>query len=201
MLDLTFSFALLGLAAVPVPPPQEEPAIATVTVNSKKPPVSRKVDKTVHDVSDLARAASGTAQDVLQSTPNVSVSADGQIAVNGNKNVTVLVNGKPTAMMAGEERAVALQTMSGADIASVEVITNPSAAYAANGGAILNIVLKRNRKPGKHAQVRASVADQSLWNAGISGDVNTNALSVNMRAPATAMRSRPDCRLHMSPAN
>ena len=163
---------------------QEEPplpAAATVTVTAKKDPVLKKIDKTVYDASNMPRAANGTAQDVLQSTPEVSVSADGQISVKGNSQVTVLVNGKPTAMMSGsaEERAAALQTMSGADIASVEVITNPSAAYNANGGAILNIVLKRNRKPGAHAQLQGSAADRGLWNVGASGDVTNRDVSVH----------------------
>jgi outer membrane receptor protein involved in Fe transport len=84
-------------------------------------------------------------------------------------------------MMSGsaDERAAALQTMSGADIASVEVITNPSAAYNANGGAILNIVLKRNRKPGAHAQIQGSAADHGLWNAGASGDATIKDISVH----------------------
>ena len=163
---------------------QEEqplPAAATVTVTAKKEPVVKKLDKTVYDVSNTPRAANGTAQDVLQSTPELSVSADGQIAVKGNAQVTVLVNGKPTAMMSGsaDERAAALQTMSGADIASVEVITNPSAAYNANGGAILNIVLKRNRKPGAHAQIQGSAADRGLWNVGASGDVTNKDISMH----------------------
>jgi outer membrane receptor protein involved in Fe transport len=174
---------LLGLVAMPViTRAQEElPSTSVVTVAAKKEAVVNKLDKTVYDVSNMARAENGTAQDVLQSTPEVSVTADGQIAVKGNAQVTVLVNGKPTAMMSGsaDERAVALQTMSGADIASVEVITNPSAAYHANGGAILNIVLKRNRKPGVHAQMQGSAADHGLWNAGASGDVTNKDISVH----------------------
>ncbi|MES2260435.1 MAG: outer membrane beta-barrel family protein [Pseudomonadota bacterium] len=170
---------LSGLLALPFQTRAEDPDIQTVTVAAKKEPVIKKVDKTVYDVSGMARAANGTAQDVLQSTPEVSVTADGKISVKGNSQVTVLVNGKPTAMMAGDERAVGLQTMSGADIASIEVITNPSAAYHANGGAILNIVLKRNRKPGTHAQIKGSAADRGLWNAAISGDVTRQDLSVH----------------------
>jgi len=148
-------------------------------VVGKKEPVVKKLDKTVYDVSNMPRAANGTAQDVLQSTPEVSVSADGKILVKGNPEVTVLVDGKPTAIMSGDDRAVALQTMSGADIASIEVITNPSAAYNANGGAILNIVLKRNRKPGAHAQMQGSATDQGLWNVGTSGDLTTKNISVH----------------------
>lgn len=173
--------AILDQLALPVETRTEDPAISTVTVTAKKEPIVKKLDKTVHDVSTTPRAANGTGQDVLQSTPEVSVTADGQISVKGNPHVTVLVDGKPTAMMSGsgEERAVALQTMSGADIASIEVITNPSAAYNANGGAILNIVLKRNRKPGAHAQIQGSATDQNLWNIGTSGDATRKNISVH----------------------
>jgi len=173
----------IGLAALPAAASAQDsgPITPTVTVTAKKALVVKQLAKTVHDVSNSARAANGTAQDVLQSTPEVSVSADGRIAVKGNTQVTVLVNGKPTSLMSGsgDERAVALQTMSGADIASIEVITNPSAAYNANGGAILNIVLKRNRKPGAHAQVRGSASDHGLWNLGRSGDVTGDKVSVH----------------------
>ena len=172
---------LLGLAATVAHAGAADPPAPTVTVTAKKEAVVRKIDKTVHDVSNSPRAANGTAQDVLQSTPELAVTADGQIAVKGNTQVTVLVDGKPTALLSGsgDDRAVALQTMSGADIASVEVITNPSAAQNANGGAIVNIVMKRNRKPGAHAQVQGSATDQDLWNTGASGDVTRGRLSVH----------------------
>ena len=173
----TLSMIVLGLVALPAATRAQEPP-ATVTVTAKKEAVVKKLDKTVYDASNMPRAANGTAQDVLQSTPGLSVTVDGQISVKGNGQVTVLVDGKPTAMLSGDGRAVALQTMSGADIASIEVITNPSAAYA-NGGAILNIVLKRNRKPGAHRQVQASAADQGLWNVSTSGDVTRKAMSVH----------------------
>lgn len=170
---------LLGFIAPPLAARADDPPIATVTVAAKKEPVVKKLDKTVYDVSSMPKAANGTAQDVLQSTPEVSVTADGKISVKGNSQVTVLIDGKPTAMLSGDDRAVALQTMSGTDIASVEVITNPSAAYGANGGAILNIVMKRNRKPGAHAQLRGSATDQGLWNVGTSGDLTRKNISVH----------------------
>lgn len=165
------SLILFALAALPGRAGADDAVPATVTVTGKREAVVRKLDRTVHDVASMPRAANGTAQDVLQSIPEVAVTADGEIAVKGNSQVTVLVDGKPSVMMAGEERAVALQTMSGADIASVEVITNPSAAQQANGGAIVNIVLKRNRKRGARAQLRGSVSDRSLWNVAASGEL------------------------------
>jgi outer membrane receptor protein involved in Fe transport len=174
-------YAALLLALAAPPARAEDPPAPTVTVTARKAAVVKKIDKTVYDVSNAPRAANGSAQDVLQSTPELAVTADGRIAVKGNTQVTVLVDGKPTALLSGssEDRAVALQTMSGADIASVEVITNPSAAQDANGGAIVNIVLKRNRKPGTHAQVQGSASDQGLWNAGASGDATRGRLSVH----------------------
>ena len=177
MLIKTRTAILLGLAALP----STARADPTVTVTAKKETVARQLDKTVYQIGDTPRAANGSAQDVLQATPEVAVTADGQIAVKGNTQVTVLVDGRPTALRSGSgaDRAAALQTMSGADIASVEVITNPSAALNANGGAILNIVLKRNRKPGAHTQVQGSATDQGLWNAGAAGDVTRGRLSVH----------------------
>lgn len=181
MASKTFALLLSGLATLPFCARAGDPAPATVTVTAKKEAVVKKLDKTVHDVANTPRAANGSAQDVLQALPGVTVTADGRITVKGNPQVTVLVDGKPAATMsgAGEERAVALQTMSGADIASVEVITNPSAAYNANGGAILNIVLKRSRKPGARAQVQGSAADHGLWNLGGSGDLTRGGFSVH----------------------
>jgi outer membrane receptor protein involved in Fe transport len=179
----SFSIILCAFTALTMPPPAraDDTPVPTVTVAAKKEAVVRKIDRTVHDVANVPRAANGSAQDVLQSTPELAVTADGRIAVKGNAQVTVLVDGKPNAMLSGsgEERAVALQTMSGADIASVEVITNPSAAYDANGGAIVNIVLKRSRKPGVHAQLQGSAADHGLSNLGWSGDATRGAISVH----------------------
>jgi outer membrane receptor protein involved in Fe transport len=157
----------------------DDPALAIVTVTATKAAVVKKVDRTVYDVTAMAQAANGTAQDVLQALPEVSMSTDGQLAVKGNKQVTVLIDGKPAAVMSGEERAAALQTMNGADLASIDVITNPSAAYNANGGAIINIVLKHNRKPGTHGQLQGSATDQSLWNVGASGDITGKDLGVH----------------------
>ena len=177
-LPVTFWVILVAIC-LPVESRAEELASSTVTVTGKKEAVIKKIDKTVYDVSNMPRAANGTAQDVLQSTPEISVTADGQISVKGNSQVTVLVNGKPSAMLSGDDRAMALQTMSGADIASIEVITNPSAAYSANGGAIVNIVMKKNRKPGQRAQIQGSASDHGLWNVGTSGDITGKNLSVH----------------------
>ncbi|WMW79656.1 TonB-dependent receptor [Undibacterium cyanobacteriorum] len=161
---------ICSLALSSISQAQETQEKQTVTINANKPESVKKLDKTVHDLTNSSKAANGTAQDLLQAIPQVSVSADGKIAVNGNSQVTVLVDGKPSAILSGDERAIGLQTMSGADIASVEVITNPSAAYSTNGGAIINLVLKRDRKLGMRSQLRGSMTDQGLRNANLNVD-------------------------------
>ena len=154
-------------------------ATTTVTVTSQKKAVVKALDKTVYDESHNPRAATGSAYDVLQATPTVTVTPNGDISVKGERKVEVRVNGKPLAVLSGDDRAVALQTMAGSDIASIEVITNPSAAYGTNGGAILNIVLKKNRKPGAHGSIRASASDEGLWMTTLAGDVSKGKFSVH----------------------
>jgi outer membrane receptor for ferrienterochelin and colicin len=154
----------------------------TVTVQGKTGAVKNVSGGTSYDVSNSPKAVNGTAQDVLQSLPGVSVTADGQISVKGQPQVTVLIDGKPSAVMSGPDRAVALQTMNGSDIARIEVITDPSAAYNANGGAILNIVLKKNRNPGARGSLRGAASDQGLWNIAASGDRTRGRISLHASA-------------------
>ncbi len=163
---------------------QDSPAQAptTVVITAPKADIVKKIDKTVYNPVNSPKSANGTVQDVLQSAPGVSVTAEGALSVRGNDHVTVLIDGKPSAEMSGENRAVALQTMAASDIASIEVITNPSAAYSANGGAIINIVLKADRKPGAHVSLRGSASDQGLWTTNATADYTRGKLSLRATA-------------------
>jgi outer membrane receptor protein involved in Fe transport len=145
--------------------PKDKGATTTVTVEGKKPLVKRTIEGAVYDVGQTPQARTGTAADVLKTVPQVSVSPEGQVRLRGDSNVQVYINGKPSADMAPENRAITLQTMPGADIASVEVITNPSARYNANGGGIINIVLKKHRKPGAGGALNINSSDMGRFNA------------------------------------
>ena len=158
---------------------QEKPGDTTVVVKGKKAPVTHRIDGTVYDESQNPKAATGTAADVLKTVPQVSVSPEGEVKLRGDGNVQVYVNGKPAAEMAPESRAATLLTMPGGDIASVEVITNPSAKYDANGGGIINIVLKKNRKPGAGGLINANAADFGRHNLTASGHYTRGRLSLN----------------------
>ena len=185
---------LLGMADAATA--QDKALDDTVTITAKKKPVVRRIDGTVYDESRNPRAASGTGADVLNSVPAVHVSPDGDVTLRGQGNVQVYVDGKPQAAMQGDSRAVTLQSMSGSDIASVEVITNPSAKYDANGGGIINIVLKKNRKPGSNGVLNANIGNGQRYNTALSGNATRGRLSlhgmIGIRRDMRRMRQSSD---------
>ena len=155
----------------------------TVTITGTKPPVQHKADRDVYDVKNDPQAQSGAAADVLNNVPSVSVDPQGNVALRGNSNVQVYVNGKPSAEMQGDNRAASLQSMSAGDIDSVEVITNPSAQFGADtGGGIINIVMKRNRRPGGSANIRANIGNDGRYNSQFSGNYTKGPMTLSFGA-------------------
>jgi len=116
-----------------------------VAVVARRPVFRTEVDKKVFDVNQSLASKGGTAQDALRQVPTLSVDASG--------NVT-LRNGSPTILLDGKQTALTLDQIPADQIQSIEVMPNPSAKYDAQGNhGIINIVLKRNRKPGLNGSV------------------------------------------------
>ncbi len=116
-----------------------------VVVEGKRSPISYELDKKVIDVSQMQTAMSGTAADVLQNIPSVSVDIDGTVSLRGSTNFSVLIDGRPSVMSAQD----ALQQIPASSIQNIEIMTNPSAKYDASGTAgIINIILKKNSNLG-----------------------------------------------------
>ena len=111
-------------------------SLEEVTLTSKKPTIVREVDKLVFNVENTI-AATGSAWDILRRTPGVVVKQDA-LAVRNN-GVNVYINDRKVEL-SFEELQSLLESVGGDTIKSIEVITNPSAKYDAEGGAILNIV-------------------------------------------------------------
>jgi outer membrane receptor protein involved in Fe transport len=110
----------------------------------------------------------GTVSDVLDNIPSVSVDVDGAVSLRGNSNVRILIDGKPSNAV---NIADALRLIPADAIDKVEVITNPSARYdAEGGGGILNIILKRGKNQGFNGSMIVSAG--SPENTGISGNFN-----------------------------
>ncbi|ESQ80147.1 outer membrane beta-barrel family protein [Asticcacaulis sp. YBE204] len=149
----------------------------TVTVTGAK--AQNRIDRQVYDNTKNPDAAVGTAADSLNKVPGVTVDANGNVALRGNSNVQVYVDGKPSAMMSGDNRAGAIQAMSGGDISSVEVMNNPGAQFSSEGsGGIINLVMKKNRRPGGYGSANVAVGD-GRYNGGVSGSYTAGKVSFN----------------------
>jgi len=149
---------------------ETENMLGAVSVVGEKPVVELKVDKKVFNVEKNTTSAGGSAADVLQNVPSVSVDADGNVSLRGKGDVTILIDGKPTTLL-GSDVASALQSLPASSIESVEVITNPSAKYDAQGSTgIINIVTKKDGRLGINgiATLGAGTLDKYNGNIGLN---------------------------------
>ena len=107
--------------------------------------VEYRIDKKVINASQQLTSASGTAVDILQNLPSITVDIDGTVALRGSTGFMVLIDGRPTVM----EPSDALRSIPSNAIENIEIITNPSAKYNPDGTAgIINIVTKKDKLEG-----------------------------------------------------
>ncbi len=150
-----------------------------VVINAKRAEVEIKLDKRVYNISDNAVVRGGTASDVLDNIPSIEVDGDGNVSLRGNESVRVLIDGKPSGL--ASNIGDALKMLSSESIDRVEVITNPSARYEAEGGAgIINIILKKGSNNGTNGSVSANIGDPLSY--GLNANVNHRAGNVNIFA-------------------
>ena len=120
--------------------PKKTTELPEVGITAKKPVYMTDGEKTMYNVSEDPAVQSGTAADALQNAPGVEVDVEGNITLRGVSSVQIWLNNRPANMNA-EALKILLQQMPASDIEKIEVITNPSARYSAQGaGGIINIV-------------------------------------------------------------
>lgn len=120
------------------------------------------VDRRVYNVDKDLTTQGGTAVEVMKNIPGLSVDVDGNVQMRGS-NPQILIDGRPTVMT--------LDQIPAEDIERVELITNPSAAFdASTTGGILNVVLKKNTKPGYSGQLQAGAGTNKRYQFG--GNIN-----------------------------
>ena len=142
-----------------------------VQVIDKKPIFEFEADKMIYNSSDDIVAESGTAEDVLNKVPMVTVDSEGEISLRGNPNVKILVNGRPN------RTGTAVDNIPASLIDKVEIITSPSAKYDPEGMAgIINIQLKKGRFEGLNGSVRFG-AKHNQFNS--VDDLNSISLNTN----------------------
>lgn len=146
--------------------------LGTVEVSGQKSAFTMGIDKKVFNVDRNLTSVGGTAQDVLKNVPAVNVDIDGNVTVR-NASPTIFVDGKPSTLTLDQIPADAIE--------SVELITNPSAKYDAEGmSGIINIVLKKNKRAGINGMVMAGAGTGDKYNGG--GNINVRQGKVNVFA-------------------
>lgn len=157
---------------------QDATLLETVEVIAERSTVEIKLDKRVYSVGQDMMVKGGTISDVLDNVPSVSVDAEGNVALRGNESVTVLIDGRPS-NMAGGNLADILRILPAESVDKVEVITNPSARYdAEGGGGIINIVLKKGKANGFNGSLSANTGVPD--NHGANANLNFRSDNFNL---------------------
>jgi outer membrane receptor protein involved in Fe transport len=153
----------------------DEQQLQGVTVTASKSLLTMNIDRKVFNVEKNLNSIGGTAVDVMKNVPSVNVDIDGNVTLR-NAAPQIFVDGRPSTLT--------LEQIPADAIASVEIITNPSAKFDASGGGsgILNIVLKKNRKAGYNGSIRAGIDSRARPSLG--GDINVKQGKINVFANA-----------------
>lgn len=147
---------------------QDEAQLLTeVTIEGQSPTMQLGIDRKVFNVAQSVVSAGGSATDLLSDIPSLSVDMDGAVSLRGTSGVRILIDGKPSPM--GGDISQLLQSMPANTIESVEVITNPSSKFEADGqSGIINIVLKKNIRTGFNGMVNVSGGSYHNYNGGLN---------------------------------
>lgn len=162
-----------------------------IVIVASQPGTTAKADRKIYSVNHDLMSRAASAGEILNHIPSVEVDIDGNVSMRGDDNVTILINGKPSAMMAGKTRAEALAQLSAANIERIEVIDNPPAEYRAEGGGgIINIIMKSGTRQGFNGSVVANAGSAGRYNAGVSATYGIRSL--NFHGGYTFRRDRYD---------
>ncbi|MXV38648.1 TonB-dependent receptor [Flavobacteriaceae bacterium Ap0902] len=146
-------------------------ALGQTVAVGERPLYRLELDKRVYDMNRDATVRGASLSDALNNVPSVQVDSEGAISLRGNENVRVLINGKPSAMTGISNVGEALRNIQADQVERVEVITNPSSRYDAEGsGGVINIILKKGTRLGFNGSVSANVGYQPQ--AGLNANLN-----------------------------
>ncbi|MCB0274226.1 MAG: TonB-dependent receptor [Calditrichaeota bacterium] len=148
-----------------------------VSVEGERAAISYQIDKKVISVDQQHTSASGSAIDVLENVPSVTVDIEGNVSLRGSGNFRVLIDGRPTIL----DPADALEQVPAGTIDNIEIITNPSARYDPEGTAgIINIILKKNRQKRRSAMVNLNSGLRDKYGADFLGEYHSDRYSLTV---------------------
>lgn len=149
-----------------------------VVIRAEVTEMSIRLDRKIYNIGKDLTARGATIGDALTNIPSVDVDIEGAVSLRGNQNVTILINGRPSAM-AGLGDTDALNQLPAEAIERIEVITSPSARYDAEGTAgIINIILKQDSILGFNGSVSANIGYPTT--GGITANINYRARKFNI---------------------
>jgi iron complex outermembrane recepter protein len=114
-----------------------------VVVKSERQLIEHTIDKTIVNVESSISAAGGSAMEVLEKSPGITIGRDGSISLRGKQGVTVYIDGRPS-FLSGGDLANLLRGMPASQLSQIEIMTNPSAKYDAAGNGVINLRTKKS---------------------------------------------------------
>ena len=167
--------------------------IDQVTVTIQKPLVTADAEKTTYSVEDDPQAASSTLEEILRKVPQLTIDAEGNVKLNGQSDFKVLVNGRSSAMFKNFKDVI--RSMPASQIKKIEVITEPSMKYDAEGaGGIINIITARKEFDGYNGSLNYNTGlDTRQQYGGASLSVQKGKFAASVQAFFFQMnrRNRP----------
>jgi hypothetical protein len=146
--------------------------LGEVVVHAQKPLIEQNDGKLIVNVQNTIIAAGGSAIELLARAPGASIDQNNQLSVNGKTGVNVMIDGKPT-YLPPAELATLLRSMNANNIATIEIISNPSSRYDASGNAgVINITLKKNTREGFNGSITAGAGYGRYGKANGSANLN-----------------------------
>lgn len=160
---------------------QDARTLDEIKVRGERSQTEFHLDKRVFNVGQDLASTGASALEVLNNVPSVTVNIQGQISLRGSQGVRILINGKPSVL--ATEGGNALGSITAEMIEKIEVITNPSAKYDAEGtSGIINIVLKKEEKNGVNGSVTINAGIPNNHSVGLSINRRTQKLNLFSQA-------------------
>ncbi|HEY8591870.1 MAG TPA: outer membrane beta-barrel family protein [Sphingomicrobium sp.] len=167
-------------ASTPQPAPKAQAPQQGITVTGQRADVVTSADRISFNVSKDLQAQTGTVADMLRNVPGVEVDLQGNVSLRGDPSVKILIDGRPSSVLSGDNRGDALNAMPAGQIERVEVITNPSAAMSPEGsGGVLNLITKRGRQGSKSATAKATFGGFDRLGLSLTGSSSANGTTIN----------------------
>ncbi|HEY3388361.1 MAG TPA: TonB-dependent receptor, partial [Prolixibacteraceae bacterium] len=178
-------------------PNQKTASLGTINVNvtttelnevkiiGNVPPVKYQVDKKVVNIAQNLTASGGTLAEALQNAPSLQTDVEGNITLRGSSNFTVLIDGRPSPLSGSE----ALQQIPANLVQDVEIITNPSAKYEAEGSAgIINILMKKQKIQGSSGLINITAGTGNKYSSNISLNYKLSKFNFTLGGDFTDMK-------------